>query len=116
LFSQPVTGGETMTVSGAGATWTNRLAVDGSIRVLSAAVPQPVINSVTMPDATSLVFSGTNGYPGSAYTVLSSTNVALPLSSWTVGQSGSFDANGHFSVTNSISAGVPQKFYRLSVP
>jgi autotransporter-associated beta strand protein len=35
LFSQPVTGGGTMSVLGGGANWPNNLAVDGSISVLS---------------------------------------------------------------------------------
>ena len=35
LFSQAVTGGGTFTVTGGGATWTNKLALDGSIQVLS---------------------------------------------------------------------------------
>jgi len=71
LFGLPVTGGEAMAVGGAGVIWTNKLAVDGSIEVLSTTVPRPVINSVTMPDAASLVMSGNNGYPGSPFYVLS---------------------------------------------
>ncbi len=42
---------------------------------------------------------GTNNGP---YYVLSSTNVALPLSNWTRLQTNSFDANGNFSFTNTI--------------
>jgi len=39
LFSQPVTGGAGFTVTGAGATWQNDLATDGSITALTVAPP-----------------------------------------------------------------------------
>src|SRR6202012_2396228 len=41
LFNQPVPNGATMTVTGGGSgvVWTNLLAVDGSIQVLTAAPP-----------------------------------------------------------------------------
>ena len=41
LFSQPVSGGGTLTVTGGSATWTNNLAVDGSISVLSISATSP---------------------------------------------------------------------------
>ena len=48
LFNQPVANGSAMTVAGAGATWTNNLAVDGSISVLSTVNTSPpaISNSV----------------------------------------------------------------------
>jgi autotransporter-associated beta strand protein len=42
LFSQPVVNGDTLTITGAGATWINNLAVDGSITVLKTG---PVVNT-----------------------------------------------------------------------
>jgi autotransporter-associated beta strand protein len=44
LFSQPLAGGGALTVSGGGATWTNNLAVDGSISVLTVT---PLVNTNT---------------------------------------------------------------------
>ena len=41
LFSQPVQNGAALTVTGGGATWTNNLAVDGSITVASVLVVTP---------------------------------------------------------------------------
>jgi autotransporter-associated beta strand protein len=114
LFSQPVTSGDTLTVTGGGAVWTNNLAVDGSIRVLSTTVPHPVITGVVTAAGTNLVFRGNNGLATGTYHVLSSTN--LTQTNWTVEASGSFDGSGNFSVTNTITPGNPQKFYRLQVP
>jgi hypothetical protein len=41
LFSQPVVNGNAIVVTGGGATWTNNLAVDGSISVVSAGPSTP---------------------------------------------------------------------------
>jgi autotransporter-associated beta strand protein len=114
LFSQPVTSGDTLTVTGGGAIWTNNLAVDGSISVLSTTVPHPVITGVAAVAGTGLVFSGTNGMVNGTYHVLSSTN--LTQTNWTVEATNTFDGSGNFSVTNAITPGTPQKFYRLQVP
>ena len=57
LFSQPVVNGNLLTISGGGAgvTWTNNLAVDGSIQVLSVASP---VNTNTF--VVGAVVSGSN--------------------------------------------------------
>ncbi|HEY4415871.1 MAG TPA: autotransporter-associated beta strand repeat-containing protein [Verrucomicrobiae bacterium] len=52
LFNQPVSGGATLTITGAGATWTNTLAVDGSVTVLTVTPagptsPEPITVSTT---------------------------------------------------------------------
>jgi hypothetical protein len=61
-----------------------------------------------------LVFGGSNGMASSSYQVLSSTNLNLPLSGWTLFSTGSFDINGGFSVTNPVSSGRPQQFYLVT--
>jgi fibronectin-binding autotransporter adhesin len=114
LFSQPLLGGETLTVSGAGAVWTNRLATDGTIQVLSTSVPQPRIVTTTVV-ANQIIFSGTNGAANGSYQVLSSTNIATPLANWASVASGSFNGTGQFSITNAISPNEPQRFYLLKV-
>lgn len=110
LFSQPVTGGNTMAVVGGGVIWTNNLALNGSISVLSTTVSHPVIRNIST-SAGNLVFSGSSGYPNAPYAVLSSTDLAS--SNWTVVATGYFDGTGAFSVTNAIAPGAPRLFYRL---
>jgi hypothetical protein len=68
-----------------------------------------------MVSGSSLIFSGTNGVANSNYVVLVSTNVATPLTSWTPLVTNAFDANGAFHVTNIISPGNPQQFYRIQL-
>lgn len=102
---------------GAGLAWdTSTLATDGTLRVKTAGPPpQPKINNVAV-DSGKLVFSGTNGTPGAGYSVLSSTNVALAVASWTVDSTGTFDSTGAFRCTNAISPSIPAKFFMLRVP
>jgi autotransporter-associated beta strand protein len=59
LFSQPLQNGAALTVAGAGATWANNLAVDGSITVNSVIAP-PALNFTEIGN--SLRFSWTDGF------------------------------------------------------
>jgi fibronectin-binding autotransporter adhesin len=64
-----------------------------------------------------LVTGGSGGTTNGTYYILSSTNAALPLISWTRIATNQFDSNGNFSFTNSIDpAGAPRQFYLLQLP
>ncbi len=99
--------------AGAGLMWTNKLLLDGSIAVV-AQIP-PVISGVTKSD-TNLVFKVTGGSPGGPFSVLTSTNVALPLSSWTTNRTGNFDWLGNLTLTNVIDPATPQRFFTIRAP
>jgi autotransporter-associated beta strand protein len=120
LFNKALTNGLALTVAGGGTgvTWTNNLAKDGSISVASITVARPVITGMVISSGTNLVFSGTNstGTAGGTYYVLSSINVASPLSTWTPILTNTFITGGAFSVTNPILPGVPGMFYILELP
>lgn len=117
LFSQAVSGGGTMTISGGGTgvVWTNNLAANGTISVLSVTLPTPHITQVQISSG-NIILSGTNGPANGTYYVLSSTNVTLPLNQWTSLSTNSFNASGQFSVTNAITPGLSQQFFSLEVP
>jgi hypothetical protein len=72
----------------------------------------PVIADPTV-SAGNLIFSGSNGIADATYQVLTSTNLLLPLASWTVINTDTFDATGAFSITNPIDSGTRQRFYRM---
>jgi hypothetical protein len=61
------------------------------------------------------VFSGTNGFAGDTYYVLTSTNLALPSSDWTRVATNVFDTTGSFSVTNTVPPNSPPTFYQLQL-
>ncbi|MGA2852726.1 MAG: autotransporter-associated beta strand repeat-containing protein [Verrucomicrobiota bacterium] len=124
LFSQAVSNGAAITVTGGGIgiTWDNNLAVDGSVTVATAPATgpgiftnKPGITSFTM-NVANVVISGTNGQAGDAYYLLASTNVALPLSQWTAVATNVLGANGSFMFigTNVVVPNTPHQFYILS--
>jgi hypothetical protein len=98
----------------AGLGWnTNNLTVNGTISVV--AVPRPSFGSTTL-SGNNLIFSGTGGPANGTYYVLTSTNIALPLASWTVLATNTFDGSGAFSFTNAINPVSPQQFFNLQMP
>jgi hypothetical protein len=82
------------------------------ITVAVSAPPTPRINALTTANLT-LTMSGTNGAPGGVFTLLRSTNAALPLINWTPVLTGNFDSSGGFSVTNTIDPAAPHCFFLL---
>lgn len=91
---------------------TNTLAVDGTLRVaLSGARPR--INGATVAGGNKLIFSGTGGFANSQYVLITSTNVAAPLSTWTPVITNQFDGSGNFSFTNAVS-GTGAHFFAIS--
>ncbi len=127
LFNAPVLNGQFATVNlpvsdnGYNYTWTNRLAVDGTIQVLTA-VPTTVVPTVS-PTITgfslvngNVVISGTNAQAGGTYYLLQSTNVALPLSQWTPVATNVVSTTNNFTFigTNAVLPGNAQQFYILS--
>jgi hypothetical protein len=83
-------------------------------KLFRLALPPPVINNVTL-SGDSLVLSGTNGIANGSYTVLVSTNIAAASGNWTALMTNSFDTSGAFQITNVISSGNSQQFYRIQL-
>jgi autotransporter-associated beta strand protein len=93
---------------------TSTLALDGTLRIVSAPTPQPRIVSCT-PNDSSLLITGNNGVPGWTYFVLAQTNLASPLSAWSPITTNHFDVSGNFSFTNAIDPNLPARFYLLQL-
>jgi autotransporter-associated beta strand protein len=72
----------------------------------------PKIGS-TVLFGTNLVMSGSGGPASHPYYLLSSTNVAAPLATWTTNATSAFDGSGNFTITNAINATEPERFFRL---
>jgi autotransporter-associated beta strand protein len=108
----------TPTTPGAGLAWnTNTLTTDGVLRVALASAPLSGLEFTASPviSGTSLMISATNMGAGTVY-LLTTTNLAAPVSTWTpvwtnvLGGSGSFTA----TVPNAVNPVVKQQFYLLS--
>lgn len=65
---------------------------------------------------TNVIIVGSGGLAGAPCHLLSSTNVALPVSQWTSLGTNRFDADGGLNYTNPINPAVPRQFFRISVP
>jgi autotransporter-associated beta strand protein len=64
-----------------------------------------------------LILTGNGGAaPGSGYTLLTSTNVALPLSEWTTNTTGVLDDAGMFSNSIPMDAADTARFFDVRVP
>lgn len=71
---------------------------------LGPTISNPVVS------AGNLVIQGSNGIANGPCYLLTSTNLALPPSSWSTIATGSFDAVGNFDLTYPISLGESQRF------
>jgi hypothetical protein len=96
-----------------GLSWTNQLLLDGSLQVIIASRPQFASASVS---GTNVVFAGAGGISNGTFTVLTSTNLTLPITNWVPLLTNQFDATGNFLFTNSVNPALPQRFYMLRVP
>lgn len=100
---------------GAGLAWnTNNLSTSGILTVVSSGVLQPGISSISL-SGTNLIISGTNGTAGGQYNLLETTNLTLPLASWTVLPTNTFPAQ-IFSITNVVNPHAPQSYFMIRVP
>lgn len=120
LFSRPLVNGNALTVvSGPGVTWTNKLAVDGSIEVLAVAGGMPPgfpPGAVTsLPDGN--ISLTATGALGATYRLWASTNVAsTPITAtWTLLSSGTITASP-FTVFDLAATNHPRRFYLFSTP
>lgn len=80
-----------------------------------APVPPPVIAQLTV-DANNATLQATNGISAGSYTVLSTTNATLPMSSWEIAATGTFADDGNTTNSIPISAGEAARFFRLQQP
>jgi len=76
--------------------------------------PQPTIGSAQFSNG-NFILSGLNGPAGVQYRILGSTNLALPLASWTPLFTNVFGTDGSYSYTNS-SATNAASFFQLVSP
>ena len=97
------------TVTGPAGTNTASLAV-----AASSPLP-PVISGISL-SGTNLVVAGSNGVAGNNYLILTSTNLFLPVSSWTILATNPFGPGGTVNFTNPVTPDAPPTFYRLRLP
>jgi len=101
---------------GAGLAWdTSHLDTSGTIGVITGSTLRPAVFTPIMVSGARLTLSGTNGTPSGTYHVITSTNLRVAETNWTVVGSGSFDGSGNFSFNVTNTNNVSQ-FYILKQP
>ena len=103
---------------GTGMIWdTNSLAVDGTLKVAVQPPPLPTGIASFQFSGADLTLTVSNGTAGVGFSVLTSTNVALPLNQWTPINTGTFDGSQNFQVLvpGAATAGSPSQYYSLQV-
>jgi len=100
---------------GVGQSWnTSQLSVSGTISVVGNPAPPAITSVGTL--GTDLVISGGNGITNGTFTLVTSTNVAALMTTWTTVGAGTFDGNGNFAVATPIQPGTPARFFRVRLP
>jgi hypothetical protein len=99
------------TTPGPGLAWDLTQLSSGIIAVMSAP-SQPVVSSQAISGG-NFIISGTNGFAGRNYVVLTSTNITLPLTSWTPIATNAFENTGAFHATNAINPALHRGFYLI---
>ncbi len=98
-----------------GLSWdTSALNSAGTIAVTGTPIP-PVTTSANI-SGPNFILQGTGGLAGATYRLLASTNVALPLASWTRIATNTFSLTGTYSNAVSLTPVVPQRFFAVEVP
>ena len=88
------------------------LTVDGTLKVKNFVLTQPNITTVSAAGF-DLTLSGIGGAPYLGYTVYASSDLSLPLASWSPIGTGTFKADGSFVFTTSVETSGPQQFYAV---
>ncbi|MGH7979495.1 MAG: hypothetical protein ACREE6_08965, partial [Limisphaerales bacterium] len=113
-YSGAFDGGITLPTLPNGLLWdTSKLSVNGTISV----VGQNGVFNPPVVSGTNIILSGAQGTPNGPYSILSTTNLTIPVSSWNVLSTGdSFDSNGNFIFTNEINPNTPCEFFMIRQP
>ncbi len=88
----------------------------GNISYSTGGTSQPTISSVHLDGSGNLIISGINGTASGTYSVLTSTNVAAPLSTWVTNMTGTFSGNSGFTNSVPISSSTRQSFFIIKQP
>ena len=92
---------------------TSQLAVNGTITVTSYTPPVMKTDFSTFSSGT-ITFNITGGIAGNPVSVLTTTNIALPLTNWTAATAGNFDGSGDFTAPVTVDpANSPNQFYMM---
>jgi autotransporter-associated beta strand protein len=83
---------------------------------LTIGATTPVTIQSTVAPGGNLILAGAGGTAGGSYAILTSTNVAAPLTTWTTNVTGVFDGSGGFSNAIPITPTESRRFFLIKTP
>jgi hypothetical protein len=87
----------------------------GVVKVVYVGLGRPEFQTAAL-SGTNLVLAGTNGIVGTPYYLLTTTNIALPLTNWAPVVTNVFGPGGSFSNNLPVDPTADARFYRLQSP
>ncbi len=86
--------------------------------VPGAGVNPPSQPTITTPSISggNLSLSGTGGSPGSTFSVLTNSDLKVPVANWGTAMTGTFDGSGNFSVSLPVTTTNAGLFYLIKTP
>jgi hypothetical protein len=88
----------------------------GSYRLTAQGLYAGIKICLPVRSGTNLIFQGAGGQPNSSFIVLTATNVATPLASWTPLLTNQFLTFGEFNFTNAIDFSRPEQYFSIQAP
>jgi hypothetical protein len=98
-----------------GLSWSNSISGTAFTVAVVGKLKIPVMRNAFLSGGY-IVFDGTNGVAAQPYRILMSTNLTLPLASWTPVTTGTFAADGDYTNSVPMNAIQSAEFFRLVVP
>jgi len=92
-------------------TWDTSLLASTGVITVTGTLPPPTL-SVSF-DGSFLTLTSTGGIPNSSLAVVTSTDAAAPLDTWSVVQVDVFDFSGNYTAYIPVDTGTPQQFYAI---
>jgi DNA-binding beta-propeller fold protein YncE len=86
-----------------------------ALAVIQAPVTPPVLTGLTILNSGAFQFSFSNNQ-GASFTILTTTNLSLPLTNWTVLGALSNNGSGQYQFTDLTATNSSQRFYRVRSP
>jgi hypothetical protein len=83
-----------------------------------AIVPPPTLPTLARPTVSrgNLILTGSGGSANTGYAWLTTTNLTIPLTNWTVSVSGMSDGSGYITNGIPVTSTPPASFFRLKMP
>lgn len=86
-----------------------------SVTIVEIAFTPTITQGITRA-GNQVIINGAGGLAGAPYRILTTTNVALPITQWTPMATNQFGVSGVFSYTNVIPPNTPAQYFRVSMP